>query len=43
MPRLEGTHTNPLPLILGVLLIALVAFLALELSGVIDVIAGFGD
>jgi hypothetical protein len=43
MPRLEGTHTNPLPVLIAAILIVVVAFFALELAGIIDVIAGLGD
>ena len=43
MPRLEGTSTNPFPILILLIGLLVLAFLALELTGTIDLIAGFGD
>ena len=43
MPRLEGTRTNMVPYLLGLIVVAIAVLLVIELAGVIDVIDGFGS
>ena len=42
MPRLEGARTNMVPYILGLVVLIILALLAAELTGVVDVVDGFG-
>ena len=43
MPRLQGARTNPLPYLLGLIVLVIVALLAVELAGITDLIDGFGS
>ncbi len=43
MPRLQGERSNTGMYIIGVIVVLLLLFLALEYFGVINLIAGFGN